>query len=77
MAEPMNLIVYPVATVLRSISPTIETKTIFYALVVIAFVAASVWPHFVPLPMLLISEPLALVDSAALMLELSVAMGFA
>jgi|688.fasta_scaffold319510_1 hypothetical protein len=76
MAEAMDLVVNPIAAVLRSISPTIETKTIFYTLVVIAFIAASIWPHFIPLSVLLVSEPRALVNSTALMLELSVSMGF-
>jgi len=77
MAEAMDLVVNPIANVLRSVGPPVETKSVFYALYIISFVAASIWPDLESTTVLLISKPLSFVNSATLMPEFAVSVSFA
>jgi len=73
----VDFVIDPVANVLRPVSPPVEAESVFDALDIVAFVAASVWPDFVTLSVLLVCKPHALVNRPTLMLELSVSMSLA
>jgi hypothetical protein len=77
MTKPVDLVVYPVTNILRSISPSIKPESILDTLHVISLVATAIWPDLKSVSVLLISEPRSFVNCATLMFEFTVSMGFA
>jgi hypothetical protein len=77
MTKPVYFIVNPITNVLGAICPSVETKSIFDALHIVALIAASVRPHFKSSTMLLISEPLTFVNGASLMSKFSIPVSLA